>query len=84
MEALVQTLRDNPFDWILTDAGVRSLPARYGQGEAQSLAPSLVAEPTPAVRAWARSLALEQEVGAIPVLKLEILLHHDTLETVHL
>ena len=32
----------------------------------------------------ARTLALEQEVGAIPVLKLEILLHHDTLETVHL
>lgn len=32
----------------------------------------------------ARSLILEQEVGAIPVLKLEILLHHDILETVHL
>ena len=32
----------------------------------------------------ARSLVLEQGVGEIPVLKLEILLHRDTLETVHL
>ncbi|MEB3243322.1 MAG: transglutaminase family protein [Cyanobacteriota bacterium] len=77
MEALVQTLRDNPFDWILTDAGVRSLPARYGQGEAQSLAPTLVAEPTPAVRAWARSLALEVEgETAAFLLRLADRIHH--------
>lgn len=31
-----------------------------------------------------RSLALEQRVGEAPVLKLEILLHRDVLETVHL
>lgn len=31
-----------------------------------------------------RSLAMEQGVGQAPVLKLEILLHNDTLETVHL
>jgi hypothetical protein len=31
-----------------------------------------------------RSLTMEQGVGQVPVIKLEILLHNDTLETVHL
>ncbi|MFM9072725.1 MAG: transglutaminase N-terminal domain-containing protein [Cyanobium sp.] len=60
MEALVQTLRDNPFDWILTDPGVQTLPATYGETEALSLKPCLATTGEhPAVRAWAKGLADE-------------------------
>jgi transglutaminase-like putative cysteine protease len=58
MEALVEALRTNPFDWILTDPGVKTLPATYSATEARSLAPSLASRPTdPAVQAWAKELA---------------------------
>jgi hypothetical protein len=58
MEALVETLRTNPFDWILTDPGVQTLPAAYSATEARSLAPSLASSAThPAVQAWAQELA---------------------------
>ncbi|MCT0211292.1 MAG: transglutaminase family protein [Cyanobium sp.] len=57
VESVVETLRDNPFAWIVTDAGAQHLPAHYQPGEAASLAPSCggaVAEP---VRSWAAELA---------------------------
>lgn len=60
MEAVVHTLRDNPFDWIVTDPGVRQLPAVYRPEEAQSLAPCLGVDPeAPGVAGWARQLAEE-------------------------
>lgn len=62
MEALVETLRDNPFDWIVTDPGVQTLPATYGASEGQSLAPCLgQTEAHPSVQAWARERAEEME-----------------------
>lgn len=60
MEALVQTLRANPFDWIVTDPAVRSLPATYGDEEAHSLAPCRGHGGEEAsVATWARGLAAE-------------------------
>jgi len=62
MEALVQTLRDNPFDWIVTDPKVQKLPATYAEAEAQSLAPCLgISGEHPSVHAWARERAEEVE-----------------------
>ena len=60
METLVETLRDNPFDWIVTDPAVRTLPAVYSDELALSLAPCLANDTAhPAVAAWARTLAEE-------------------------
>jgi transglutaminase-like putative cysteine protease len=61
MEAVVETLRANPFDWIVTDPGVRGLPAAYSPEVARSLAPCLASPDgvDPTVVAWARALAAE-------------------------
>lgn len=60
MECLVETLRDNPFDWIVTDPAVRKLPADYSEDVAQSLASCLASDGVhPTVAAWARTLAEE-------------------------
>jgi transglutaminase-like putative cysteine protease len=59
MEARVETRRTNPFDWIITHAPTRHLPATYPQQEADSLAPCL-APPGPdrsGVGPWAWQLA---------------------------
>jgi transglutaminase-like putative cysteine protease len=59
LEARVETLRTNPFDWIITHAPSRRLPATYPPEEADSLAPCL-APPGPdlsGVGPWARQLA---------------------------
>jgi len=62
MEALVETLRDNPFDWIITDPAARTVPVTYGPELARSLSPCLAdAEVDPTVAAWARARA--EEVG---------------------
>ena len=39
MEAQVETLRPNPFDWIITHPPSGQLPASYPPEEAESLAP---------------------------------------------
>jgi transglutaminase-like putative cysteine protease len=58
MEAIVETLRDNPFDWIVTDPRARTLPASYSEGESQSLAPCVGAKDNnDTVHAWAQTLA---------------------------
>lgn len=54
----VETLRDNPFDWIITDPAAAILPARYEVATALSLRPFLAGEPADAaVAAWAQELA---------------------------
>jgi transglutaminase-like putative cysteine protease len=63
VDMVVRTLRDNPFDWIVTDPAAQQLPVSYSADAAHSLAPCLrgrepIAEP---VRQWA--VALAQEVG---------------------
>jgi transglutaminase-like putative cysteine protease len=65
----VETLRDNPFDWIITDPAVATLPARYGAATSLSLGPFLAREPVdPAVASWAAELALGVEGATAPFL----------------
>ncbi len=64
LETEVETLRDNPFDWIVTHPGAQLLPVHYPEAEAASLAPCLVAVATPAVRDWADGMATEVEHSA--------------------
>ncbi|SBO42223.1 oxaloacetate-decarboxylating malate dehydrogenase [Cyanobium sp. NIES-981] len=56
--AVVETLRDNPFAWILTDRAAQGLPLRYAPATAQALAPFL-GDAEPSVAAWAAELAAE-------------------------
>jgi transglutaminase-like putative cysteine protease len=54
----VETLLENPFDWIITDPAVASLPACYDAATSLSLAPFLIRESVDsAVAAWAAELA---------------------------
>ena len=66
VEMVVRTLRENPFDWIATDAAALHLPMRYSAAEAHSLAPCLQGnEPiAEAVRQWALELAQAVECSA--------------------
>jgi len=58
VDMVAETLRVNPFDWIVTHPGAQRLPASYPPGEAASLAPSLHdAAITAPVRAWAQQMA---------------------------
>ena len=65
----VETLRDNPFDWILTDPAAAALPARYDAATSLSLNPFLAQEPIDAgVAAWAGELAAGVDRGTAPFL----------------
>ncbi|MEB3331607.1 MAG: transglutaminase family protein [Synechococcaceae cyanobacterium] len=63
VESRVQTLRANPFDWILTQADQQRLPLTYASAEALSLAGCLTdpAAIDAGVRRWAAELAAEAE-----------------------
>lgn len=61
LELVVETLRSNPFDWIVTDPASSTLPVRYTPQESRSLAPCLGGEIPESVRAWAAGLAAEVE-----------------------
>ncbi|EDY37989.1 malate oxidoreductase [Cyanobium sp. PCC 7001] len=56
--AVVETLRSNPFAWILTDPSAQELPLRYAPATAQALAPFLGGAEA-SVAAWAAQLAAE-------------------------
>ncbi len=80
VDMVVRTLRENPFDWIVTHPPALRLPAAYPPGEALSLAPSLqvndppVAEP---VRRWAAEMAEAVEGSATDFLMhLADTIHH--------
>ena len=74
----VETLRDNPFDWIITDPAVATLPARYDAATSLSLGPYLAREPVdPAVATWAAELAVGVEGATAPFLMaLADAIHH--------
>ncbi len=79
MEALVETLRDNPFDWIITDPSARTVPVTYAPELACSLAPCRAsAELDPTVAAWARARA-EEVRGDTSAFLLHLAdhIHHD-------
>jgi transglutaminase-like putative cysteine protease len=74
----VETLRDNPFDWIITDPAAATLPARYDAATALSLRPFLAGEPADAaVAAWAQELAAGVDRDTAPFLMaLADAIHH--------
>lgn len=54
----VETLRHNPFDWIITEPSAARLPLRYDAATAHSLKPFLATEPIDlSVATWAAELA---------------------------
>lgn len=55
----VETLRGNPFDFILTDQGVETLPVLYTLDLHERLLPALACSGTPTVAAFASSVAAE-------------------------
>jgi transglutaminase-like putative cysteine protease len=63
----LQTLRDNPFDYLLTAPDTR-LPMEYAFPLRAPLAPYLLPDPSPAVHLFARSLAAECAWQTIPFL----------------
>jgi transglutaminase-like putative cysteine protease len=74
----VETLRDNPFDWIITDPAVATLPARYDTATSLSLSPFLARQPVdPSVAIWAADLAVGVEGATAPFLMaLADAIHH--------
>jgi transglutaminase-like putative cysteine protease len=61
VDSEVRTLRENPFDWIVTDPGAQRLPLAYAPDLAASLAATRSASATPGVAAWAEGLAARAE-----------------------
>ena len=57
VDMLVETLRSNPFDWILTHWEAQHLPVAYPEADARSLAGCLQDQTDPTVRAWAQAIA---------------------------
>ena len=77
----VDTLRSNPFDWILTDAAQQSLPVKYSEAERLSLAGCLAAAHGPIaapVAEWAAGLAQQVEGDTLAFLmELAATIHRD-------
>jgi len=77
----VDTLRANPFDWILTDIAQQSLPVRYSEAERLSLAGCLASAHGPIaapVAAWAADLAQQVEGNTLAFLmELAATIHRD-------
>jgi transglutaminase-like putative cysteine protease len=57
VDMLVETLRSNPFDWIVTHPEAQHLPVTYPPAEARSLAGCHGDRIDPEVRAWAQAIA---------------------------
>ena len=68
VESQVETLRHNPFDWIVSAAEARRLPAAYAPPLNASLEPCLAGEQHPEVRGWARAIAAEVDQNSMAFL----------------
>ncbi len=78
LETVVETLRENPFDWIVTEPCAQRLPLRYDPALTAALSPSLASTPTPSpVKTWADGLAQEVE-GSTTAFLMELAhgMHH--------
>lgn len=74
----VETLRVNPFDWIITDPGALTLPVRYGPDTAAALQPFLSrADGDPRLQAWAaeQAAAVKHDTQAF-LIALADTIHH--------
>jgi transglutaminase-like putative cysteine protease len=78
LDLVVETLRSNPFAWIVTDPNGTRLPLRYGPEECRSLAPCLGGEIPAKVQLWADGLAAEVGGSSTAFLiHLADRIHHD-------
>ena len=59
VDSHVETLRHNPFDWIVSTAEARRLPSVYAPALTTSLGPCLGMNQPPEVSAWAQAIASE-------------------------
>ncbi|MCP9931846.1 transglutaminase family protein [Cyanobium sp. AMD-g] len=64
VDMLLETLRSNPYDWIVTHREAQHLPVDYPEAEACSLAGCRHGQIDPAVRAWAQAIADKVEGSA--------------------
>jgi transglutaminase-like putative cysteine protease len=64
VDMLLETLRSNPYDWIITHREAQHLPVTYPEAEACSLAGCRHGQIDPAVRAWAQAIADKVEGSA--------------------
>ncbi len=64
VDMLVETLRSNPFDWIVTHRQAQQLPVSYPPAETLSLAGCLRDTVDPTVRDWASAIAGEVDGSA--------------------
>jgi len=80
LDMRVETLRSNPFDWIVTEVEARRLPMTYPPAEALALAPYRQGAEaiSPMVTAWAETLAAEVggDTGTL-LIHLADTIHHD-------
>jgi transglutaminase-like putative cysteine protease len=58
-ESVVETARENPFDYIISEPSARTLPVRYNPALQAVLAPSLAGSAGPTLRKLAEELAAE-------------------------
>lgn len=69
VEMEVETLRTNPFDWILSEPAAQRLPFPYDAASASALSPYLQqCAPDPTVAAWALEQAAAVGHGTVDVL----------------
>lgn len=66
--SVVETLRENPFDALITHEPCATLPAAYPSDTARVLGPAIEAEVDPSVRAWAASIADACDHGTLAFL----------------
>ncbi|MCP9785744.1 transglutaminase family protein, partial [Cyanobium sp. N5-Cardenillas] len=64
VDMLLETLRSNPYDWIITHRESQHLPVDYPEAEACSLAGCRHGQIDPAVRTWAQAIADKVEGSA--------------------
>lgn len=77
VDMLVETLRSNPFDWIVTHPEAQQLPVGYPEAEVRSLAGCLQDGVDSGVGTWARSIATGVDGSATAFLSaLADTIHH--------
>ena len=78
VEMAVETLRQNPFDWIITDPSAQRLPLRYTELDSSALGPACAGAIDPEVVAWSDRIAADVEYSTTDFpLHLADRIHHD-------
>jgi transglutaminase-like putative cysteine protease len=68
VESQVETLRHNPFDWIVSALEARHLPATYAPALSASLSPCLGRQQHPEINSWAEAIAADVDSNSMAFL----------------